>query len=196
MHRLLAPAIAILLLTVATSSAVDPKTPNYYPLGNNNRWEYRAEAKGMKFDVVIQTKAVKRNKKTVYELEETGNGLVRREELIADEKGVHYNLLAGVKINKPLALIHYPIKPGKWSGKITSEEGQEVEFTTTQEEAVDVKVPAGKYRAIPVKMVLKTGGVTVTDTTWYAENVGPVKQVATVLGVETKMELTKFTPGK
>ncbi|MBI4612306.1 MAG: hypothetical protein HY720_01725 [Planctomycetes bacterium] len=60
-------------------------------------------------------------------------------------------------------------------------------------ESETVEVPAGRYEALPVRCTVKTAGVTIQTTVWYARGVGPVKIAESVVvggAAETKRVLS------
>jgi hypothetical protein len=98
----------------------------------------------------------------------TGGGLLRVE-------------LNGRKLEKPSLLLKTPPKVGaKW-------EVGSARYEVTQEE--DVEVPAGKFRAVRVKL---TDGA--ESTLWFAPNVGVVKMASTQGPVV--QVLKEFKPAK
>jgi hypothetical protein len=71
-----------------------------------------------------------------------------------------------------------------------------IEMTWAVGEVVEVKVPAGKFKAVEVIYTESVGGIKVTNKLHYADGVGLIRREAdSILGKATE-ELTKFTPGK
>jgi hypothetical protein len=179
----------------------DPKKPDYYPLAKGNTWTYRISAPGatltLKMTIEVTEIEVKGGK-TIAKLESRNPdqpGKSQTAEIIADAKGVYRSSALDLKLDQPLTIIKYPIKAETWTETVTAAE-KKLKATLTAKEAVEVTVPAGKFKAIPIKAVTELGGNQATLTTWYADGVGIVKQTADLGDIELVMELDKFTPGK
>jgi hypothetical protein len=196
MYRVL---LAALLVAVPTwAAADDPKQPNYYPLTKGSKWDFQVEAGGQKIDATSEiTKSEVKGGKTYATAEINFAGQAITEEVSADDKGVYKTTFQGMKLDKPLTVLKYPIKAGTtWTEKVSAG-GMDMEAKFTVKEAEKVTVPAGTYdKAVPVDMNIQVGGQTISATVWYAENVGSVKQNVEVGGQSIKLELKKFTPGK
>jgi len=194
------PLCAAMLLTLVpfAATADDPKPPDYYPLVEGNKWQYVANVNGTKAEVTTAVTAVKKKKgkvtATISTLSRDGSDI--EEEISSDAKGVYRNSISGVKPDRPLTIIKYPIKSGDtWSETLKSS-GMDVEVETTVGKQVAVKVPAGTFKTYPVDMTLTIGAQELKVTTWYADGVGIVKQKVTVGELDLTMELKKFTPGE
>jgi len=192
------PLSAVLFLAlVPLAAAQDDKKPDLYPLTEGNKWQYSVSVMGNKVDVVteVTASATKKGKTTATVTAKTPDGNDISEELTADAKGVYRASISGVKTDKPLTIIKYPVKNGAtWTEEIKIN-GMDAEVKTTVGDTEDVKVPAGKYKATPHEAVIKIGGQEVKATSWYADGVGIVKQKMTFGGIEATMELKKFTKG-
>jgi hypothetical protein len=97
----------------------------------------------------------------------------------------------------PLLYLSSPLETGhtwSWQGKATSDSGT-VAYTATETFAVigpaKVVVPAGAFDSIGVKVTHTDGGV-FDGIRWFASGVGLVKEVRTVQGVTTNVELSYF----
>jgi hypothetical protein len=92
-----------------------------------------------------------------------------------------------------------PVKGEKWEWKGQfGKESAAVTFTNEGEE--DVAVPAGKYKAWKVAVVIEIAGVKHTGANWFAPGVGLVLQHSTFETGGKKhssvIELKSFEPGK
>jgi hypothetical protein len=67
--------------------------------------------------------------------------------------------------------------------------GQELTAAMKNEGEEEVTVAAGKYKAIAVSMEMEFMGQKITSTSWFAPNVGLVKQKFDLAGTEGTMEL-------
>ena len=193
------PVAAVLFLAlVPYVAAQDDKKPNLYPLTEGNKWQYVVNVMGNNVDVVTEVTASKTTKgKTKATVTAKGpDGKDIAEELTADEKGVYRSSISGVKTDRPLTIIKYPVKNGAtWTEKLQIN-GMDATVVTEVGETEDVKVAAGKYKATPHEATIKIAGQEVKATSWYADGVGIVKQKMSFGGIDATMELKKFTKGE
>lgn len=192
------PLFTLLALVAvpALGAADDPKKPDYYPGTKGNKWVYRVEANGMKIDVTTEvTKSELNDGKRSFTVETKIGDESTSEELHSDDKGLYRASFNGIATDKPVTIMQYPPKPGKWTQKVKIL-GQDLTATTTAKDVAEVKVPAGTFKAIPVEVVAEIAGQKITGTTWYANGVGIVKQDMNIAGTPVLMELLKFTPAK
>ncbi len=88
---------------------------------------------------------------------------------------------------KTHALLKLPYKEGTTWTSEDVKPGDKLTYTVVKQE--EVEVPAGKYKAVGVDVVLEElGGETKTSTYWYAAGIGLIK--------EERNELFEFTPGE
>lgn len=131
----------------------------------------KVEEKDGKYTVTVETSfAELPGRKNSYVYKVSKDGLFRK-----------------IKGGKTGTLLKLPYKEGTtWtSGDVKP--GDKLTYTVGKQE--EVEVPAGKYKAIRVEVVLEeSGGETKKDTHWYAAGIGLIKQGAN--------ELKEFTPGK
>ena len=114
----------------------------------------------------------------------SGNGqdaknVTATEHLQQTEQGIFRDRFNGQEPSLPICLLRYPVKLGaKWASefKIGNDVGDYA--CETQEEAVEV--PAGKFKAIRVKMKVNVNGQKITSTFWFGRDVGMVKQQAEI----------------
>jgi hypothetical protein len=194
----LAVCALLAVLGPAWIAAQDAKKSNYYPLAKGTRWEFQAEVAGQKLEASSEiTKSEVTGGKTVATAEIKVGPQTITEELSSDEKGVYRSSFQGLKLDTPLTVFKYPPKAGTtWTEKVKGG-GMEIEAKFTVKEAEKVTVPAGNYdKAFPVEMVITAAGQMITATNWFAEGVGPVKQLVEVGGMKITADLKKFTPGK
>jgi hypothetical protein len=197
MIRTLSAAVLLALAPLATPAA-DPEKPDYYPLAEGNKWVYVGTVGGQKIEVTAEVTAVtkKKGKLVATITTRAGGGKEITEELAADAKGVYRSSIAGMKPDRPLTIIKYPLKSGDtWTEKLEIS-GMELVVETEVGEPADVKVPAGKFKTIPVTASLSIGGQELKSTTWYADKVGMVKQKMTIGDTDVVIELKKFTPAE
>lgn len=171
---------------------------DYYPLKAGTRWQYQIETgNGQKVPLTYQIGGIERIEgKELARLEVLAEGQKSpyTEHLHGDDGGVFRDRMHNLEFSPPLCLIKYPVKPGeRWVTDITVG-GRKMRVEGTEGPAQDVKVPAGKYRAIPCSIVVSDGKDKSTNVFWFAAGVGIIKQ-ETDLGTRTiVMELTRYEP--
>jgi hypothetical protein len=138
----------------------------------------KVEAKDGTYRVTVERETKGKSLVTVYEV--SGKGLAR---VASGGKGSP----------EPAAMLKLPAKAGEtWT---RGEAAAKVTLTTGKEE--EVEVPAGKFKAVPVTSESDLGGGRpVKSIAWYAPEVGLVKSVTSVNGIDTTYVLKSFTPGK
>ncbi len=187
----------LLLLAVALgatrSTADEPKKPNYFPLAKGNKWEYAVTLANKKkhTQVVEVTDTKMKDGKLIVTVKGQSEYVYRVEDSAVMELSTDDDIR-----DTPVPRLKFPLKKGeKWSLKEKAD-GVTIELTWAVGEPVEVKVPAGKFTAVPVIYTEDVGGIKVTNTLHYVDGIGLVRREAVFfLGTVTE-ELTKFTPGK
>jgi hypothetical protein len=195
--------LALLLLSGA--APVPDKMPQteYYPLTVGTTWTYeRIGADGKRAEATIEVR--------VGAIEKIGGRDCARLDTIADDKvtqtehlavldgGVYRCAYGGTAIEPPVLILKLPPTPGKvqtwpFNQKVA---GDLVRGNFEQGEA-EVTVPKAKGKAITVTgKNLRSGDATITMTTYYLPNFGPVKQYARINNLEVTLELKEFKLGK
>jgi hypothetical protein len=173
-------------------------TPDYYPLKVGTKWHYQATGPiGM--NKVFVTKVVKIEKidgqPLVYVEAYRGGTVVANEHMSQTARGVFRHRVNGLRCSPPVCLLKFPLKKGdSWETK--TKVGENTVTFTCRAGNEEVKVPAGKYKAITVRLECKIGDNKIVTTYWFAPGVGMVKQIATVGTMEITLELEKFEAGK
>jgi hypothetical protein len=200
-------ALALLALTLGfvPTRAEDKQSESpWFPMKVGTAWDYQA---GIGSKCHLEIKAH----------EKIGDALTARLELIKDgavqavenvgltPQGIcrfQFALKKGdqaiTEIPKPPVLIlKLPPKKGE-SFTVDSKAGGKTYKGTFKIDEDTITVPAGgPYKTIRVtSQELEADGLKPTVTTWYAENIGIVKQTITEGGQTINLELEKFTPGK
>ncbi len=180
-------------------TAAQDKKPNYYPFVKGNKWEFTVEAGGKSIGATTEVAKVEEKDGTLtatLEIRVVGMDSVSTETISTNSKGMTRQAFAGLKLDTPITMMKFPVKGGdSWTEKVTVN-GNALEIKATVSEAVEVKVPAGTYKAVPVNMEINVGGQKLTMTNWYADGVGVVKQQIDTTGVKAVGELKKFTLAK
>ncbi len=210
-RRLLAMLLlgAFFLATGATRGQEKARmleTP-WYPLQLGNKWIYKATYKDRNTDAKCEYR--------VTAIEEFGGTLCAKVDLFIDgkpqsfqhlsvsETGLYRQGFEGNRPDNPVLLLKLPPKAGEtWpvESKATGKKITQVlkgEFTT---EAAEIKIGDKTYKTIGViGKDLDANGLKFTTKSYYAENVGLVKQVVIVgetMKQETVLELEEFVPAK
>jgi len=179
----------------------DDKKPaaaaNYFPLEVGNQWTYAINAGGKSVTAVARVaKLDVINGISMARFETSVNGTVAStEHLVQNADGIFRHRFNGQEVDPPLCLLKYPAKAGlKWKGefKVGKEDAKYQVETGTE----NVEVPAGKFDAIRAAIETQSKGQDVATSYWFAQNVGFVKQTATLGGLDISIELEKFEPGK
>lgn len=209
------PFVSLILLALPIwGAAEEPTKPDYFPLAPGNTWAYKTtfETKGEKtpdaLTKVTTTKQVVKvemqDGKTTATLESAldfgmpvGNGPEKtREVILADGTGVYNPRPKGSQSDQATPLFKYPLKPGVIFTGTVREGDVEVTTQVTVREMVEVVVPAGTYKAVPVETTVTSKAATLTSMAWYASGVGLVKQTYLTEKLTITLELKAFTPGK
>jgi len=202
MNRVLLTASALMMFVfagVAQDKKDERKGTVFFPLQKGVKWVYVSKSAGNELEVSSEITDVKEAKKaggrpviTVSSM--IGARKVWEEQYSSNETGYYQHTFSGQKLETPILAVKYPLKEGmKWSekGKIQGAEFT-VDFECKKKE--EVTVAAGKFKAFPVEVVIKSGGETSRITNWYAEGVGAVKVQTDVDGRIITQELKHFTP--
>ena len=186
---------ACLVLTLTYAAAADDfKDSPYYPMQIGATWSYRAgEArfvyKATKHELIGKTMCAR------IEMFQDGK-MVGSEDLYVKDESV-YRLASDDKVIEPAVLIlKLPPKAGEaWNieskamGK-SSPETLKGTFTENEEETAP---PAGKYKAVTVSCEdLDANGAKYSFKTYYAKDVGMVRQETTAGGLKVVIELEKY----
>lgn len=170
-----------------------PQDAAYYPLNVGARWTYRA---GNQKVVLTLTKFEKIGD-TVCGLLETRStgGLLITEHLGVRKDGLYRFKALSFLLDPPVCVLKLPpMKGATWN--LSSKMGAEsIQGRCTLDEA-EVTVPHGKHRAVVVKTELLRGDQKFTITTYFARDVGMVKQTQNIGGKELVLELEEFDKGK
>ena len=191
-----AAAIVLLLGGAATLRAQDKfQESPYYPVKVGDTWTYKIAGQDQKIQIKI-SKHEKVGDVTCAVLEVSVGGNVVATEYVSPQADGVYRLKGmNQDVTPPLRFLKLPPKKGD-TWKIDSKVGPlQVKGDCSTEEG-DVTVPAGKYKAMVVKNDLELGGMKVTTTYYFAKDVGMVKQIADINGVNIVLELEKFESGK
>lgn len=178
-----------------------PAGSDYFPLKAGNVWYYKI---GENHYSLKLTK-----------FEKVGDINCARIEMIQDEKVYSVEHIAASpegmvrvafddkKAEPPLLFLKLPYKKGEtWKvdstvGKTDKAPGDRVKGTFKEGEAPRVKVPAGEYETITATSDdLNANGTGLKFTSYFAKDVGMVKQEISIAGENVVVELERFEPAK
>lgn len=187
-------------MTLALGAQDEIDYRRYFPLETGNVWNFKAgDGQSAQLKVVRKTKY---NQNDVFEVKLEGKSFTEVKLLTVEEFGIRlwkYTVTRGNTTHEtpypePLLEAAFPPEPGKkWHVKMT--DGQKLIVRTTEMMAPEeIQVPAGKFKAIPVRVTVKTGDrVTSELTTWYALDVGIVRKEIGSGEKKGVLELESFT---
>jgi hypothetical protein len=177
----------------APSLAQDPKPippVPAYPLKVGSKWTYKSGADTLE----VSVKGVEKvEKEDVYELVTSRNGTPEaNEHVVVKDDGVYRVKVAGVAVKPPLCFLKTKLKKGEsWdvSSQLSGAETLAGKFTLGE-----AKV---KYKDKEINTITVTGidmlanSQKISLTYYFAENIGLVKQEATIAGAKITLELQK-----
>jgi hypothetical protein len=208
-HLLLACLLAVAPARGQEKLEIKEST-EYFPLKQGNTWTYDVQGK----EYVTKVTGFEKVGEEVGARLETRRGsdlvasevvTVRKADEDASKEGGVFRLeFAGKKVDPALLFLKLPVKKDdtwKFDSKVGDEKSKGA-FTLTEEKGL--KVGDTNYDTIKVTskdMTIPVPGSTtqtqpVSITYYFAEKVGPVKQVVEIGGVTVTAELKKFEEGK
>jgi hypothetical protein len=199
-------AVVLLLATWAFGSAASGKKPkpektpaDYFPLRVGDSWTYRnSEEGGYTLKVLSEEPQNDAASRFVVELSSGVKilNIFSKVEgwvlLHAERYPEHEGLEA--KYDPPQQYLPNPLAVGQkweWSGKDPTQVLFNEKNTVAGIE--EVKVPAGKFRAVKVISVVSGGAIPKTKTSWYAEGVGLVKSTTEGGQIKYGSELVDYS---
>jgi hypothetical protein len=167
----------------------------YYPLEVGNTWTYKLD--NSKFTLKV-AKLEKVGDDVTARIEMTMNDKVMAvEHVAAKEDGLYRYDFEGKKAEPPVKFFALPPKADATWTIDSKVSGETLKGTFKMGEEKGVKVPAGTYDTFKVTSDdLDASGMKIAFTSYYAKDVGMVKQVIKAAGQETTIELEKFEPAK
>jgi hypothetical protein len=205
MKKLIVASIVFFFLALGSLNAAEEILPKsdetsalYYPLKLGHQWDYDVNSEGRQGAVSSKVAKVETiDNEELYRLDAlVGGQVVTTEHMRHDKRGLYRCRLNGAEFDPPILLLKNSPSPGdSWEAK-TVTGGQTYTVKCEVGEEVEVTVPAGKYKALQLKVSLVVNGATILSDYWLAENIGVVKQHLSIAGQETTMSLSKFTEGE
>lgn len=191
-------AFAVLsLLVLVAAPTVDGQEKaatkvDYLPLKVGNSWTYKVEFGGQNLSISQKvSKIEKKNNQDVASIDSDFGGQMITEQTSSTDKGVFRYSFQGINVDPPIQALKLPAKKGEtWDAKF-SIMGQDLTAKMKTEGEEDVTVPAGKYKAVIVAMDMEIMGQMISAKSWFAPNVGIVKQTFNFAGNNGTSELEK-----
>jgi hypothetical protein len=184
---------------VAQDEATDKeKAPNYYPLTVGTKWTYTLSADGQKKKLtnhVARIETIDGKKLAVVETLVDGT-VTGTAHILVTDKGVMCHRMNGVDLSPPISVLKYPVKKDETWEIETTLGAEKMTVKVTAGDTEEVTVPAGKYKAVKAEMSQTAAGMKMSATSWYAADVGVIKQTMAVGGGTGTLELEKFEPAK
>jgi hypothetical protein len=197
----------LFLLSASIPCAADEKKdapektlPEYYPLQVGNQWSYKVKVVGIDTTMVTRIAKIETIKDQPYaRLEAELNGkVVATENLRKTKKGIIRLRTNDIEAEPPFLLLKLPAKPGdKWEGTFTAK-GEKCKFHSEIFAEETIAVPAGKFKALRVSILLYQRKMIINSTYWFARGIGFVKQTVDTPGEKASdgfnitLELEKY----
>lgn len=194
--------LAVVLIPLSAGFAQEKKgdkpPPIFFPLAKGTKWEYVLKgAEGVSWvHEVTDVSEPKKGERAVVTLTST---IFDQKRVVgkysADATAVYEHTRGSTELDAPLLMLKLPVKAGnKWTEKFKYVGDVTADYEV--KEAVELKLPAGKYTAYPVVQSISTELGKSTVTNWYADGVGMVKQEIKAFGKPDVIELKAFFPAK
>jgi hypothetical protein len=194
--------ILILVLGIAGAAGQEAseknKAPDYSPLKPGTKWVYELNNDGQKVKLTIQVAKLETiGGKSLALVETSVNGMVTStEHMLATENGVFRHRNNGVELTPPVCVLKYPFKKGEtWETDATIG-NESVKVKGKAGDSEEITVAAGKFKTVQAVVDTAFAGNQLSVTSWFAPDVGIVKQSVVTNGKTISAELEKFEAGK
>jgi hypothetical protein len=184
---------------VAQDEAPDKaRAPDYYPLTVGTKWIYELRADGQKKKLTNQVAKIETiDGKKLAVVETLIDGMVTGTAHIeVTDKGVMCHRMSGVELSPPICVLKYPYKKDETWEVETTLGAEKMTVKVKAGDIEEVTVPAGKYKALKTTMDRTVAGTQASASSWFAPEVGVVKQTMEAGGSTATLELEKFEAGK
>lgn len=184
--RTIAIAAAWSILWASVSTATD-----YMPLKEGNQWNYTM-SNGMQVTTQVSGFEDVGGVRCAV-VDTTMAGQTSREYVAVDSQGVksYMSQMQGrqFRYDPPVLRIKLPYRPGDAWQATFNQMGMAMttNFQSTGQEPI--QTPAGVFDCIKIQSSMDMGGQTTTATIWYADGIGPVRQVMQVAGQQITITL-------
>jgi hypothetical protein len=192
-------AMAIAQSGGAQAPPAQNKLPDYYPLKPGTKWTYDLDpGNGRRIRVTNQIARIETiDGKSMARLETIINGRVAMtQHLLSTPEGVFRYRTGEADISPPLRILKYPFKEGEtWQAEaMIGREQSKILFKSGRHE--ELMSGVAKYQAISVECEINADGAQLKNTSWYAPDVGMVKDTRELGDKTVTMDLVKFEAGK
>jgi hypothetical protein len=181
-------------------TAEQQKHADYFPLAVGSKWRYelyinQTKQKGAGSQIA-KVETIKGVKLARHESsEDMYPEQIAVQYLSANEKGVFRHITNGLELDPPVCVLKYPIKENESWQSTTTVGGKQVTTQCSVGQWEEIKVPAGKFKAIPVDVSVKELP-DVKGKFWYAANVGIVMQTTEFKNAIITLRLESYEKGK
>jgi len=162
--------------------------PDYFPIALGNKWHLQFENNGVKTSgimKVVKVETAAGQTRAFLEMTMMGKKLPHDGQISTSASGVFLH-----KLVPPVCLLKYPVKEGATWRVQSKSNGVEFLVVCTVGKWEQVEVPAGKFKAIKVRVEYEENVAPFTTDYWFAADVGIVMLSTSSLKGTTK--LTKF----
>jgi hypothetical protein len=192
-------AIAIALPGGAQAAPPEKKLLDYYPLTPGTKWTYDVDpGNGRKIRLTNQIARIETiDGKSLARLETVINGRVAMtQHLLSTSEGVLRCRLGEADVSPPLCILKYPFKEGEtWQAEqVIGHEQSKMSFKSGRHD--ELTLTAAKYEAISVVCEINMDGARLKNTSWYAPDVGLVRDTRDLGNKTITMDLVTFEAGK
>lgn len=172
---------------------------DYYPLAEGYTWIGKATISqgGKKQEIATTMKVSGRTKikeTECFVVESEVAGVVSKEYLAVEAAGVR--LLGGAQrgveftYERPVVRLKYPLEKGaSWQDRV-GQGGAMLEHKTTVLDEEEIQVPAGRFKAFKLRVETSSPAGKIEAHSWYARDVGVVKQWVKHTGERGEFEIT------
>jgi uncharacterized protein YdaL len=200
--KLLAFSIAVALLLAWTTRLFAEDKPGaetpYYPIKVGSVWTYKFSNSEQRLTMRI-VRHDKVGDLMCAVIEASAGGQVQASEYVAVKADGVYRVKGsrGEAVMPPFPFLKLPPKKGEtWTIMSKADKLDIKGKATIDDDAKEIQVPAGKYKAVVVTNDLEVGNQRVSTTYYFASGVGMIKQIAKIQGMEMGFELEKYEEGK
>jgi hypothetical protein len=189
-----------MVLVPVTRAGDKGNAAEFYPLKPGTQWHYRVTSDDKQVGTVVSrvAKIETIDGQPLARLETVVMGnVVNSEHVQANARGVFRHRVNGIEVEPPLCILRFPIKfDDTWESECKMGEMKFKGAHRVGRKEIEIEVPAGKFKVVPVYFEARIEGVDVTTTYYFAHGKGMIRQVAEINGSKLQLDLEKLEPGK
>lgn len=186
--------LLVVLLGAARGSAQELiKDSPFFPLKIGSQWTYRADDKR----VVLRLTGQEKVDDTLCAVLETKrpDGLAITEHVAVKSDGVYRYRAMRLRVEPPVCFLKFGrTKEPTW--EVKAKLGADTIAGTCKLETAEVDVPMGKFQTLRVTSELERGKEMFKIVSYFARDIGMVKQEQLLAGKKIMLELEKYETGK